>query len=71
MADALDLASEREEHLRAGAILAHRKAVAPAYTISAEHCESCGIEIPPARRLAVPGCQTCVDCQAIREVRRG
>lgn len=37
---------------------------------SAEDCESCGVAIPLARRLAVPGCQTCVDCQSLRE-RRG
>lgn len=38
---------------------------------SAEDCESCGVEIPLARRLAVPGCQTCTECQSLREVRRG
>ena len=37
---------------------------------SAEDCDSCGVEIPQARRLAVPGCQLCVDCQGLREVRR-
>lgn len=34
---------------------------------SAEDCDSCGVEIPQARRLAVPGCRHCVDCQAMRE----
>ena len=38
---------------------------------SAEDCESCGVEIPQARRLAVPGCQHCVDCRTLMEVRRG
>lgn len=38
---------------------------------SAEDCDSCGVEIPQARRLAVPGCQLCVDCQSLNEVRRG
>lgn len=37
---------------------------------SAEDCDSCGVEIPQARRLAVPGCQHCVDCQSLREARR-
>ncbi|SEC72975.1 TraR/DksA C4-type zinc finger protein [Pseudomonas anguilliseptica] len=37
---------------------------------SAEDCDSCGVDIPQARRLAVPGCQFCVDCQGLREVRR-
>lgn len=36
---------------------------------SAEDCDSCGVEIPQARRLAVPGCQHCVDCQSLRERR--
>lgn len=37
---------------------------------SAEDCESCGTDIPEARRLAVPGCRFCVDCQELLEVRR-
>ncbi|MBL35927.1 MAG: hypothetical protein CMI10_13625 [Oceanospirillaceae bacterium] len=37
---------------------------------SAEDCENCGIDIPQARRLAVPGCRFCVDCQAWQEARR-
>ena len=37
---------------------------------SAEDCDSCGIDIPEARRLAVPGCRFCVDCQGLLEVRR-
>lgn len=36
---------------------------------SAEDCDTCGVEIPQARRLAVPGCQHCVDCQSLRERR--
>lgn len=37
---------------------------------SATECESCGTDIPEARRKAVPGCQLCVDCQSIMEARR-
>ena len=37
---------------------------------SDEDCESCGTDIPEARRLAVPGCRFCVDCQGLLEVRR-
>lgn len=33
---------------------------------SAEDCESCGADIPEARRLAVPGCRFCVECQGLR-----
>lgn len=36
---------------------------------SATHCESCGDEIPQARRVAVRGCQTCAGCQSIIELR--
>lgn len=28
------------------------------------HCQRCGEEIPEARRLALPGARTCVDCQS-------
>ncbi|WP_137822144.1 TraR/DksA C4-type zinc finger protein [Pseudomonas sp. D(2018)] len=36
---------------------------------SAEDCDSCGAEIPEARRLAVPGCRFCVECQGNLEGR--
>lgn len=28
------------------------------------HCQDCGNEIPEARRRAMPGARTCVDCQS-------
>ena len=31
---------------------------------SASHCEQCDIEIPQARRQAIPGCKLCVACQS-------
>lgn len=37
----------------------------------AEECEECGIEIPEARRRAAPWAVCCVDCQGLRERRRG
>jgi phage/conjugal plasmid C-4 type zinc finger TraR family protein len=36
---------------------------------SATHCIECGEEIPPARRRALPGVRTCVECQAVRDRR--
>lgn len=39
--------------------------------VSATECDSCGDDIPEARRQAVPGCRFCVDCQGLMEVRRG
>lgn len=41
-----------------------------AATSSAEFCEDCGDDIPPARRLAAPGCTRCIDCQAMDELER-
>ncbi|OCX97891.1 MAG: TraR/DksA family transcriptional regulator [Pseudomonas sp. K35] len=34
-------------------------------------CLDCGIEIPAARRRAAPWAVCCVDCQGLRERRRG
>ncbi len=36
---------------------------------SSTHCEECGVEIPEARRRAMPGVQYCVACQSEREKR--
>jgi phage/conjugal plasmid C-4 type zinc finger TraR family protein len=30
---------------------------------SLSHCEECGVEIPEARRSAIPGVRLCVGCQ--------
>lgn len=35
----------------------------------ASHCTSCGDEIPEARRRALPGAHTCIDCQSDRDQR--
>lgn len=37
---------------------------------SAEWCDECGEDIPEARRQALPGVRTCVDCQSARDARR-
>jgi len=34
---------------------------------SLEHCEECGVEIPAARRAALPGVRRCRDCQSIED----
>lgn len=31
------------------------------------NCQGCGEEIPKARRQAMPGVRTCVDCQSARD----
>jgi len=33
------------------------------------HCVECGEEIPEARRRALPGAHTCIDCQSGRDER--
>ena len=35
----------------------------------ASHCIECGDEIPEARRRALPGARTCVQCQSGRDSR--
>lgn len=37
--------------------------------VSATHCEECGDQIKEARRVAVPGCQMCAECQDTTEKR--
>ncbi|HFT0375507.1 TPA: TraR/DksA family transcriptional regulator [Enterobacter mori] len=36
--------------------------------VSAEHCVECGEDIPDPRRAAVPGSQTCAECQSVIEL---
>ncbi|EUM09786.1 MULTISPECIES: TraR/DksA family transcriptional regulator [Enterobacter cloacae complex] len=67
MADIIDTAAEIEELQRNAALSAHRLNRS---AVSAEHCEECGEGIPAQRRAAVPGCQTCADCQSLIELKR-
>lgn len=32
-----------------------------------EYCDDCGEDIPPARRRAIPGIRTCIECQSKRD----
>ncbi len=64
--DIADRAHEIEELDRA-IVLASRPRSAD--RPSAEHCEACGEPITQARRLALPGILTCVDCASARERR--
>lgn len=73
MADFCDVGSERTQQMIDDA-LAARRAVAAKPVIDHLYCESCGVAIPLKRREALPGVDTCVDCQAMLEhmgVRRG
>lgn len=66
MADIIDTAAEIEELQRSAALSAHRL---NRNAVSAEHCMECGEDIPAPRRAAVPGCQTCAECQGVIEMR--
>ncbi|HHL2824715.1 TPA: TraR/DksA family transcriptional regulator [Citrobacter murliniae] len=63
----IDQANELVEQNINNAIQAHR---INRNAVSAEYCEECGESIPAARRVAVPGCQTCAECQQIIEIKR-
>lgn len=70
MADLYDQATEHEERFRAQALEAQaRRAL---HGASATHCrnDDCGIEIPEARRRALPGVQHCIDCAIRKEKER-
>jgi len=61
---ALDEASRVEQLERDAAVQAIRACIPTGE--SAPTCTNplCGREIPEARRLAVPGCRYCIQCQA-------
>lgn len=67
MADIIDNASELEDLQRDAALSMRR---INCNTVSAEHCAECAEDIPAPRRAAVPGCQTCADCQGFIELKR-
>lgn len=70
--DVFDRAAEREEQLREDALAAQRRRAGFAgktWRDSAEECRECGAGIPMRRRRAVPGVQTCVECQTELEGR--
>ncbi len=61
MSDIVDRAQAREAEILEDALarVAARMPRGPA----AIYCRDCGTDIPRERRLAVPGCELCVDCQ--------
>lgn len=66
MADAMDLAQQREQEDR-------ERHISNARSHIAEHsrfiCEECDAPIPEARRVAIPGVAFCVTCQQIAELK--
>lgn len=68
MADVIDRGNEQAEYLLEVALAS--RAQLPTGP-SATHCEDCDEPIPALRREKVAGCTTCVECQRVREVKRG
>lgn len=58
MADAADCATDLAERERADIIAGRNHITQP----SANECEDCGLLIPSARQIAVPGCTRCIEC---------
>ena len=70
MTDPIDRGCEREDELRADAIADQRRRAGmdgKTAADSSETCNACGEPIPEARRQAVPGVQTCIECQTLIE----
>lgn len=65
-AEIIDQANELAQQRIDMAIAAHR---IDRNAVSAEHCAECGEDIPEPRRAAVPGCQTCAECQGVIELK--
>lgn len=66
MADAMDLAQQREQEERERLISKARiRIAAPSNFL----CEECDAPIPQARRIAIPGVAFCVTCQQIAELK--
>lgn len=66
--DDIDRANDQAQYLLDVALQRSRRA--PSSRISAEFCEDCDDPIPLLRQQPIAGCQTCVDCQGLREARR-
>lgn len=67
MTDVFDRAQEREEQMRQDALAEQARRTRPVAGDSALVCVTCEESIPEARRQAVPGVQTCIECQTMLE----
>ncbi|HFK5738471.1 TPA: TraR/DksA family transcriptional regulator [Enterobacter roggenkampii] len=66
MADAMDLAQQREQEDSERHISnARSRIAAPSRFL----CEECDAPIPEARRIVIPGVALCVTCQQIAELK--
>jgi phage/conjugal plasmid C-4 type zinc finger TraR family protein len=67
--DSADHAQIIQEQSLSVALDAAQQASLSKPSVSALECEICGNPIPEKRRMAVQGCNTCIDCQQARERR--
>ena len=65
--DEIDHAQIYNDHFLSVAIAAARGRAVRSESESRLYCEDCGMQIPEARREAIPGCIWCVGCQEIFE----
>lgn len=65
MPDQYDRAQAINEQHQADALDAWRRRQPTGLGLT--HCRNCDEEIPERRRLAVPGCDLCIDCQTALE----
>lgn len=66
MADAMDLAQQREQEDRERHISNARSRIAAPSRLL---CEECDAPIPEARRVAISGVVFCVTCQEVNELK--
>ena len=68
MADEIDRANDQAQYLLDVALQRSRRV--PSNRVSAQFCVDCDESIPLRRQQSIEGCETCVDCQGLREARR-
>ena len=62
-ADPLDSANELADQMLTQHLAEHRARMANSCPVSLAICIDCAEPIPEARRLAVVGCERCIECQ--------
>jgi phage/conjugal plasmid C-4 type zinc finger TraR family protein len=70
VADEIDRAQALDEAHREQALASHHMRAASRLREARTHCRRCGDPIPKTRREAMPGADTCVECQASEERQR-
>ena len=60
----MDGIDEQDEEIRRK----QREARTVSLIESRDNCIECGLEIPSARQIAIPGVETCVGCQSVAEM---